>query len=276
LTVSKSFRISNYGYAGSIFSACETISEALFYSDKYGCLAHTLGKFQEDPNTDETAKLVRYIWTPSFTADQDEKFRQITECILSNYALTMKWLSWNIEGHIHKVTFRHKLGHLDSQYKDTLGCDVEFNDEQNALLIDRKYLEASIPTANPLKLSILQKKLNPILAQYNQESDLIGRVEYAIKELIQTSRPTFSAVASELSVSERSLKRYLHKKNVRFKDVLKDVRIELCSIYMEQGVSYSEIAQLLWYADQSAFTRAYKKWHGVSPSKHRAEKARFG
>ena len=86
LNVSKSFRISNYGYAGSIFSTCETISDAISFSEKYGCLAHTLGRFKLDPNSMSEGDWVRYIWTPYFDDGDTEKYRQITECIVSNYA----------------------------------------------------------------------------------------------------------------------------------------------------------------------------------------------
>jgi len=267
LNVSKSFRISNYGYAGNIFSACETIKEAILCAEKYGCLAHTLGQFREETNVPENSKWISYNWIPNFDEENYEKYAQITECVVGNYALTIKWLSWSFEGHIKKLTFRHDAVHPISQYMAILDCEVEFGAEHNSLLIDRAFVESPIPTANPLKLDLLKQKLNHLLAEYNQESDLIEHVEYAIKKVIIKERPTFSTIALELSLTERSLKRYLKKRNSSYREVLTRVKKDLCSIYSNQDVPLSEIAQRLWYADQSAFTRAYKNWYGVSPSK---------
>ncbi|MEP4053336.1 MAG: AraC family transcriptional regulator ligand-binding domain-containing protein [Litorimonas sp.] len=268
LKVSKSFRISNYGYAGSIFSTCGTLSDALVRAEKYGCLAHTLGRFRLDQSQNADPKWAKFIWEPSFGPSDDEKFRQITECVLSNYALTIKWLSWSFEGGVNKVTFRHAAKLPISEYENVLGCEVEFEAKRNGFFVDRSFLNMPIPTANPLKLSILEQKLNRLLAEYNQESDLLGRLKYSLKKKIQTERPSFASIAEDLALTERSLKRYLGKQNIRFKDVVRDVKMELCEIYLRQGVPYAEIAQLLWYADQSAFTRAYKNWYGTSPSKH--------
>lgn len=271
LSVSKSFRISNYGYAGNIFSTCNTITDAILCAEKYSCLAHTMGRFKRDQSGEASGKWERYVWTPNFEPSDDEKYRQITECVLSNYALTIQWLSWSLEGSVDKVSFRHSPKLPLSAYQDVLGCAVEFEAEQNAFLIDRALLETPIPTANPLKLSLLEQKLNRVLAEYNQTSDLLGRLEYALKKMIVTERPSFARVADELALSERALKRYLSKKDTRFQDVVRKVKMELCDIYIKQGVSYSEIAQLLWYSDQSAFTRAYKNWHGVSPKSHMSQ-----
>jgi AraC-like DNA-binding protein len=37
---------------------------------------------------------------------------------------------------------------------------------------------------------------------------------------------------------------------------------------MQQGKPFTEIAQILGYNDQSAFTRAFKKWYGTVPSQY--------
>jgi len=38
---------------------------------------------------------------------------------------------------------------------------------------------------------------------------------------------------------------------------------------MANGTGLAEIAHILWYSDQAAFTRAYKNWHGEAPTKRR-------
>ena len=45
------------------------------------------------------------------------------------------------------------------------------------------------------------------------------------------------------------------------------VRAELASVYMgDAALSLAEIAFLLGYSDQSAFSRAYRRWTGRAPT----------
>jgi AraC-like DNA-binding protein len=41
--------------------------------------------------------------------------------------------------------------------------------------------------------------------------------------------------------------------------------LEQSKLYLQQGKSFSEIAERLNYADQSAFGRAFKRWTGITP-----------
>lgn len=73
-------------------------------------------------------------------------------------------------------------------------------------------------------------------------------------------------MAKRLALGERTLQRRLDELGVAFVDVLGEVRTELAQAYLrEPGVSLAEIAWLLGFSDQSAFTRAFKRWMGVTP-----------
>ena len=113
---------------------------------------------------------------------------------------------------------------------------------------------------------MLQHKLNQKLAAYNLESELIGRVTHNLHEMIDHRRPTLALIALDLSMSERTLKRQLKIEGTGFQDILRHVKMERCDNYMKEGLPFSEIAQRLWYFDQSALTRAYKNWHGIYPT----------
>lgn len=268
LSVSKSFRISNYGYAGNIFSICNDLEQALSFTKQYGCLAHTLGLFRMETENDPNSDHIRLIWTPHYPKDQNEKYRQITECILSNYAITINWLCWSFEHKIENVSFKHSLMGSIERYSDNFEAPVKFDSHENSITFNKALLKEPLPTSNPVKLSILKQRLNQALAKYNSKSDLAGKVRYVLNDIIKHHRPNISLVAKELSLSERTLKRHLKEENTSFQDILKSVKIELFNGYSEEGLPYSEIAQLLWYHDQSALNRAYKKWHGATPSQH--------
>lgn len=75
-----------------------------------------------------------------------------------------------------------------------------------------------------------------------------------------------SAVALELGVSARSLRRQLANEQTSFAELVAErrsaVAVELLSA---DSVRVADIAQRLGYAEVSSFTRAFRRWHGVSP-----------
>lgn len=266
--VSHNFRITNYGYAGEIFAICENLLQALSLAQKYGPLAHTFGQLKIDKGSDFEGDMSKIIFIPSYP---ESKHKHITECIVTNYFGTINWLIWDFAENIEKVTFQHEPTLPISGYANVLSCDLEFGSTENSLIFPSSLLERPLRTSNPVKLAGLQKKLNGILAGFNQQTDLIDRTAHIMHKMMPSHQPSIAAVARELGLSERTFKRYLRIENAKFQDLLNQVKMELCSSYIKEGLPFTQIAQLLWYHDQSSFTRAYKKWHGITPKQHKKQ-----
>jgi AraC-like DNA-binding protein len=79
-------------------------------------------------------------------------------------------------------------------------------------------------------------------------------------------------IASALNLSLRSLQRKLKAQDVSFKQLLDDTRRDLGLQYVRNPHhSLIEIAFLLGFAEPGNFTRAFKRWYGMSPSKYRQQ-----
>ena len=75
-------------------------------------------------------------------------------------------------------------------------------------------------------------------------------------------------------MSPRTLQRKLRLEQSSFADVLDRTRKHFASCYLqERGLQLTEIAYLLGFSEQSAFTRAFQRWYGVSPTQYRAKSA---
>jgi len=262
LNVSSGFRISTYGGTGNILAFCETIEQAGKLTQKYTCLVHTLGI----PMFESTTHEDRVLWRSNYSQAEDNQYQQITEFVVANYVLSLNWLAWGFGQRVKKVTFRHAHTPPLSEYANILGCEVQFEAEVNSIAIEPGTFSRPLPTANPLKLMAMQQQLDRVLATYKLENTLILRVKQKIRELIEVRQPSLPLVSKELSLAERTLKRHLNKCDQSFNALVKSVKMELCDGYLKEGLPYSQIAQKLWYCDQSAFTRAFKNWHGVPPS----------
>jgi AraC-like DNA-binding protein len=74
-------------------------------------------------------------------------------------------------------------------------------------------------------------------------------------------------IAAALGVSRQTLFRRLKAEGVTFAAVLDDLRRRLALSYLaERRVSVNEAAYLTGFSEPAAFSRAFKRWTGASPS----------
>jgi AraC-like DNA-binding protein len=73
-------------------------------------------------------------------------------------------------------------------------------------------------------------------------------------------------------MSVRSLQRNLKKFGTTFGSVLDETRKDLAEHYVSDlKEDLTEVAFKLGYSEQSSFSRAFKRWTGISPSAYRLE-----
>jgi AraC-like DNA-binding protein len=77
-------------------------------------------------------------------------------------------------------------------------------------------------------------------------------------------------IASDLHMSRRSLQRRLAEANAGYQSLVDDTRRDMALRYIQDPAkSATDITFLLGYSQQSVFTRAFRRWTGMSPSEHR-------
>jgi AraC-like DNA-binding protein len=165
------------------------------------------------------------------------------------------------------IRFRHQPRFAPERYTELLECPVFFGAETNRIEFDRIQLSLPSPNANPE----LQRDL---LAVYNQPMDWLANRNlhaafsylYLASEL-NKSPLKLARLAASFGLTERTLRRKLVEEGYPFRDLLEKVRRDMCDLYRLEGRrSMSEIAELLGYAELSAFSRAHKRWYGQAPS----------
>ena len=93
-----------------------------------------------------------------------------------------------------------------------------------------------------------------------------------IVEKLPDGPPSQQQIAAALHVSNRTLQRKLKDEGASFKDLLQDTRMQLARKYLgSPGRSGVETAYLLGFSEPSTFSRAFKRWTGVSPADYRQQ-----
>jgi AraC-like DNA-binding protein len=81
------------------------------------------------------------------------------------------------------------------------------------------------------------------------------------------------AMAKALHMSRRTLQRKLAETEQSYQKLVDDTRHDLALRYLEDPQkSVTEVTFLLGFSGQSAFSRAFRRWTGISPTEYRAQK----
>jgi len=69
---------------------------------------------------------------------------------------------------------------------------------------------------------------------------------------------------------ERTLQRMLKQQGTSFSLLLDQVRMDIAADRLaNSAVSIIQLSDYLGYADNTAFTRAFKRWYGITPMQWR-------
>jgi AraC-like DNA-binding protein len=110
------------------------------------------------------------------------------------------------------------------------------------------------------------------LASAAADAGLPERVRAAIAADLPGREPSLKAVAGRLGQSRRSLQRRLEASGTGFAKLVAEVRRERAEAFLAAGnVSVAEVSWLVGFSEQSAFTRAFRRWTGRPPTRFRRE-----
>lgn len=113
----------------------------------------------------------------------------------------------------------------------------------------------------PLRHAAPRDVLPPRLPAYTG-----GAVFEKVCELIEQTRPTIDEVARALDMNVRTVQRHLRSWGVTFEQVLDEYRRVYAMTELTAGErSVTDIAFRLGYSDSAHFTRAVRRWTGLSP-----------
>lgn len=99
-------------------------------------------------------------------------------------------------------------------------------------------------------------------------------VENAIEPMLASGDVSIDRVSGKLGMSRQTLYRRLKREGVTFEEILEAKRRSLAIRYL--GIDRSSVkaaAYKLGFSDPAAFSRAFKRWTGSSPSTFRAAPA---
>jgi len=166
----------------------------------------------------------------------------------------------------------HKFNGDAKEHRKVLGCPVAFGHNRTQVILNRRDMATPIETADHRLLRILSDHCDDILEKHaRSKPEHITGLERHIVDLLPKGQAKAKIVATELGMSERTLVRNLAEKGTSFSEILSQLRHELALKYLrEPELNLTQVAFLLGYANQSAFSAAFKRITGQAPREMRA------
>ena len=158
----------------------------------------------------------------------------------------------------------------DAETVAEFGLPVQKGDI-NRLVFDKSDLQKPFLTQNNIMWQYLETELNQHLAQQVREQSFAGFVQQELYAAIPSGLFMVEDIARRLGLSVRTLQRNLSAENTSFKQELQAVQKAMAFSYLKMGLPTEEISSLIGYSEVNAFSRAFKKWTGMTLTEYKKE-----
>ncbi len=258
LHVGECVKLGTYSVYGLVLLACRDIGQALEQTMRYEALAHDLGRSQ----VTVTGPTARYEWISHYPTAS----RHLVESVFAGIQTFGRWLAGGVLP-VAQVSFAHAGDAGMDEYERVFGSRPVFDAPANCGEFDAALLALPVPNADISLYPVLQQHAERLLGQREPGAPaIVAGVRAAIIRNLAHDRVRLASIAQELDLSPRTLQRKLSEAGASFQGVLDGARYALAQDYLRQpGLSLADIAFLLGYQEQSAFTHAFKEWAGVNP-----------
>ncbi len=173
----------------------------------------------------------------------------------------------------HEVRFVAPLAQSNNLagYQEYFGCKVSFGQENCQIILEHDAMQLPIKSADDRLLKVLKLHCDQLMQEhYCVDSVFTKRIRENIIDLLPSGRGKVKFIAAKLGLTERTLLRRLADEGTSFSEIREDLRCDLATKYIQdKRLSLKQIAYLLGYSDQSAFSVAFRRWKGCTPRQAR-------
>ena len=260
LHVGERVRPGTFSVYGLVLLACRDIGQALDQTQRYEGLAHDLGRSRLAPH----GSLARYTWTSGYP----HASRHLAESVFAGIRTFGSWLAGRALAP-QALAFAHaRPDDADpAEYARVLGCVPAFGAPAHPADFDPALLALPLPAADTGMYPLLQQHAERLLREREHApGGIVAQVHAAIVRTLAREPARLAGIAAELDMSARTLQRKLADAGATFQQVLDTARHALAMDYLRQdALALVDIAFLLGFQEQSAFTHAFREWSGMNP-----------
>jgi AraC-like DNA-binding protein len=154
-------------------------------------------------------------------------------------------------------------------YRGHYGCPVHFAAAEDSFTLARGDADRTLPSSNREIAATLDHTLARQLARLDR-TNVVARCRASLLEQFSSGKLSEEDMAQQLNMSRRTLQRKLADVETTYQQLVDETRHDLALGYIEDPRnSITDITFMLGFSQQSAFTRAFRRWTGHAPSEYR-------
>ena len=220
---------------------------------------HVRGAIVHQERDNRTVFLGYSIYEPNVDAHQQIEDGAVAG--LFNILRKLCGPSWKPD----EVHFSHEKPADSRIYKTFFNVPLKFDVERSGLLFSEHWLQTPVAGADPDLYRYLLKQVNELNHQY--DNDFAEQVRRVLHPALYMQRATADYIAALFSIHPRTLNRRLRSCGTSFQELADQSRFEIAQQLLENSsMQLNQIAATLNYSDASAFSRAFRRWSGMTPA----------
>lgn len=262
LRIGQHFQLHHFGVVGYLAASCETLGQALQHFQRFQPLLHNL--------TPTLVKRQGADLQVSWDARYGPSTQLSNEVVVSSLLRLARMLTGHDAPIFSSVELPGPAPARIDVYRRILGCPLVYRARTVVVYIPLPVLDLPINGSDPHLRAVLDQQAEALLQALPQPDALLVGLQQHIVMALQDGDPSLRSVARSMGTAERSLYRRLQERNLSYQEILSRMRFRLAQRYLaNKRLSLSEVASLLGYSEQSAFTRAFRQWSGQTPLRYR-------
>lgn len=147
-----------------------------------------------------------------------------------------------------------------------LGCNVHFDRPAHRMWTGAQWLTHELPGWDPYACDAMRAGLASLMQPVPAHDDLLESALAWLRNRVD-DRPSVAALACDLNLGERTLRRRLAALGVSWRALLDQVRREhALELLQRAAVPVHDVASATGFGDARAFRRAFRRWTGARPT----------
>jgi AraC-like DNA-binding protein len=156
-------------------------------------------------------------------------------------------------------------------YRRHFRAPIRFNQESATLVFPTADLKRRVAGADPLLWTVLEDRMRQL--RTNAGVGFSDDIRRLLRTRLMGARCSAEDMAGFLALHRRTLSRRLKGSGQGYRSMTNEVRFEIARHLLEDTeVPLGEIAAALGYSEASAFTRAFRRWSGQTPTAWRMDR----
>lgn len=258
LQIGMAFEISHLGLLGYALQSCPTLGAALLRLERYERLVNDINRLHWQAVGDD----ITLEWG-------DERGRPgalIDEAAVAALVQATRQVTGQPGLCPRLIAFINPAPPDLAPYRDFFGTEPRFGEPRTRMVFPSAWLDLPLQRHDPVLADLMAAQVEALLGSLPAEADITHKVRRLLAHGIGSEQASLEAVATALALSPRTLHRRLEAAGTSFRALFEDMRLHLARDYLaDPRLTLGDVAALLGFSEQSAFTRAFRRWTGMGP-----------